>query len=488
MSLKIAPEFRTRKADLRAGPWSLAARLNFSYVLSTFILLTLAISFLYWALQSNLNREDNETLFNKADVLRVIITQRPHASELMRQEVEWESAARHSTSLYVRVRDARGRNLMESSGMDRMLASAPFPTSSVDRGETLLVDYRAPDGRSYRLLSATATLGGPRGPLRVIQVALDRSDEANLLAEFRRNMAFVLLSTLLLSAALGHWIARRGMRPVQNMIGIVQAIQVTHLHQRVACQDWPRELRALARAFDDMLDRLEDAFARLSRFSADLAHELRTPLNNLRGEAEVALSRSRSADEYRQVIESSLEEYERLSRMIDSLLFLARAESTENNLTCSRFDVREELETIAAYFELSAEEQAVNIVIEGTGTLQADRLLFQQALGNLLANALRYTPRGGEIRLAIHSTNQAVRIRVRDTGSGIAPEHLPHVFDRFYRADPARTRSTAGTGLGLSIVRSIMTLHGGKVSIDSNTGQGTTVFLDFPNPTLATPT
>lgn len=474
MSSKTVPE-------QHAGTWSIAARLSLSYALSTLLLLSLSIGFLYWVLQGNLDREDNQTLIEKAEILRLLLVRRPADGQLLRQEVEWESAARHSTSLYVRLLDVQGRTLIESTGMHHVLASAHFPPYSEDSKTARFVDYRTADGRSFRLLTAATSPGDNGGSKRLIQVALDRSNEARLLAEFRRNMAFVLLTGLLLSAALGLWVARRGMRPVQDMIGIVQEIQATRLHQRVAGQGWPRELRALAQAFDDMLDRLEDAFARLTRFSADLAHELRTPLNNLRGEAEVALSRSRSADEFKQVIESSLEEYARLSRMIDSLLFLARAESTENVLNCSRFDVRKELEIIAAYFELSAEEQAIRIVTEGSGVLQADRLLFQQAMGNLLANALRYTPRSGEIRLAIHLQDQRVQIQVSDSGCGIAPEHLPHVFDRFYRADPARTRSSAGTGLGLAIVQSIMALHGGKVSIDSKTGQGTTVFLDFPN-------
>jgi two-component system heavy metal sensor histidine kinase CusS len=293
-------------------------------------------------------------------------------------------------------------------------------------------------------------------------------------------MALVLLLGILLSAGAGMAVARQGMRPLEEIAGAAKRITATHLHERVGETKWPEELGTLASAFDEMLNRLEDSFHRLSQFSADLAHELRTPINNLMGEAEVALSRSRTAEEYREVIASSLEEYGKLSSLIDTLLFLSRAENPETQIVKSPLDARREMEAVREFHEAVAEEQGVTVTCEGYGTIYADSILLRRAVSNLLSNALQYTPRGGEVVLSAEpQEDRSVKIRVSDTGTGIAPEHLPRIFDRFYRADPSRSRYPQGMGLGLSIVRSIVDLHRGDVSIQSDPG-GTIVTLLFP--------
>jgi len=197
------------------------------------------------------------------------------------------------------------------------------------------------------------------------------------------------------------------------------------------------------------------------------------------GEAQVALTRERSSDEYRSVIESTAAECERLSGIIDNLLFLARAESAEQQIECSLFDGRAALEKIAAFYQASVEDRHINITCSGEGQVSADPLLFNRAVANLVDNALRFTPEVGTIRISIRPTEGSTEISVSDTGAGIASEHLPHVFDRFYRADPSR--SSAGTGLGLALVKSIVDLHGGSAMIDSKLGHGTTVTLTFPS-------
>src|ERR1043166_5093753 len=240
-------------------------------------------------------------------------------------------------------------------------------------------------------------------------------------------------------------------------------------------------LRPLAASFDDMLGRLEDSFTRLSQFSADLAHELRTPVGNMLGEAQVALTRDRRPEEYRTVIESAAAECERLSAIIDNLLFLARAESAEQQVNRSVFNGRYALEKIASFYEVSAEDAEIKISCAGEAQVFADPLLFNRAVGNLVENALRFTPKGGEIAISLRSSNGGSEISVRDSGSGIAPEHLPRVFDRFYRGDASR--SSAGTGLGLSLVKSIVNLHGRSRSEENTPSHGTTVTLTFPDQT-----
>jgi two-component system heavy metal sensor histidine kinase CusS len=259
----------------------------------------------------------------------------------------------------------------------------------------------------------------------------------------------------------------------------LERVQPAHFNERIDPGRWPSELRPLAASFDDMLGRLEDSFTRLSQFSADLAHELRTPVGNMLGEAQVALTRERRPEEYRAVIESAAAECERLSGIIDNLLFLARAESAEQQVNGSVLNGHSAIEKIASFYEVAAEESRITITCSGEADVFADSLLFNRAIGNLIENALRFTPKGGHIEISLRRVENGSEISVCDSGSGIAPEHLPRVFDRFYRADPSR--SSRGTGLGLALVKSIVDLHGGSVAIESTPGRKTTVTLIFPN-------
>ena len=231
-----------------------------------------------------------------------------------------------------------------------------------------------------------------------------------------------------------------------------------------------------------MLNRLEQSFDRLSRFSADIAHELRTPVFNLRGEIDVALSKPRSAEEYREVLGSGLEECGRLARLIDRLLFFAQAENPETQITREPCDVVLELATVSEFYGLAAAEAGVRLTVTPQGNVLADldRPLFQRAVGNVVTNALAHTPPGGSVSLTAAGDDTATRVEVVDTGCGIPAAHLPHVFDRFYRADQTRSSKNGSVGLGLAIMRSIVELHGGTVEIASEVGRGTRVTMIFP--------
>jgi two-component system heavy metal sensor histidine kinase CusS len=227
-----------------------------------------------------------------------------------------------------------------------------------------------------------------------------------------------------------------------------------------------------------MLKRLDDSFTRLSQFSADLAHELRTPIANMLGEAEVALTRDRTAAEYRETIESAIGECERLARIVDNLLFVARVDAAGESIARKRFDARKAAEKIAAFYQTIADEHHVSITCTGEGEIYADPDLFERAVGNLLDNTLRFTPENGSIQIRVSKHDASFEVAVSDNGCGIAPEHLPRVFDRFYRVEPSR--GSDGAGLGLALVKSILDLHGGSAGIRSEVGRGTTVTLTFP--------
>jgi len=258
----------------------------------------------------------------------------------------------------------------------------------------------------------------------------------------------------------------------------LEQIGPTHLNERIVPGGWPRELQPLAVAFDDMLARLEVSFTRLSQFSADLAHELRTPIANILGEAQVALTRDRTSNEYREVIESTVVECERLSGIVDNLLFVARADADREPIERKWFDARATVEKIAAFYQTIADDYHVAISCKGEGQIYADPVLFERAVGNLVDNALRFTTQNGSIQIVLAEDAANFEVGVSDNGCGIAPEHLPRVFDRFYRAESSR--GSDGAGLGLALVKSIVDLHGGSTTIESELGRGTTVTLTFP--------
>jgi two-component system heavy metal sensor histidine kinase CusS len=260
-------------------------------------------------------------------------------------------------------------------------------------------------------------------------------------------------------------------------------ISSTNLRERILPEGYPFELASLASTFNQMLDRLEESFERISRFSADIAHDLRTPVNNIRGEAEVALARSRTAGEYREVIESFLEEAVRLSDLIGDLLFLARSESPLTHLRREPVDVSELLGGVQEYYEASAADGGVSLtttVVDKPVIAELDRTLLQRAVGNLVSNALANTPPGGAVVMGTRADPSTICIEVSDTGVGIPAEALPKVFDRFFRVDSSRSQGSGGTGLGLAIVQSIVQLHGGNVQIWSQPGEGTRVTLHMP--------
>ncbi len=254
---------------------------------------------------------------------------------------------------------------------------------------------------------------------------------------------------ILASVVIAVTVAKRGLQPLAAMTQSLKRVGPHRLHERVPPAEWPRELQPVAIAFDDMLDRLEGSFTRLSQFSADLAHELRTPLANIRGEAEVALTRPRSPNEYQAVIESSVAECARLSGIIDNLLFLARAEAAESQVQRSVFDGRAAIEKIATYNEAIAAERHLEIKCEGKGEVFADPVLFGRAVSNLVDNAVRFTPEGGRITISLATNAEGAEIVVTDTGlRNRRAEHIPRVFDRFYRVDPSRSTRGHGSGSG----------------------------------------
>jgi two-component system, OmpR family, heavy metal sensor histidine kinase CusS len=470
------------RADFLRFFGTLSFRLTAGYSLAGLLLVFCATAGLYLALRAQLEKSNDLFLADKLHVVGTMLREQPDDWDGLHEEIELESAARTYQQFYIRLLDENGHPLLTTPGMAEQLDLSKLEELTRNHpGRNL--SMRGKSGKGFRITSAVAQVGASPNRHDTIQIAIDVSQEESLLARFRTWFWVILSATFMLFPVAGYRIARQGIHPVEEMAATARRISSSNLRERIAAGGYPSELAALAGTFNQMLDRLEESFARISRFSADIAHELRTPVNNIRGESEVALARARSIEEYREVLESSLEETVRLSDLIADLLFLARAENPSTQLRREPVDLCELLLGICEYYEGPAADAQVALSVENHAqsvSVAVDRTLLQRAVGNLVSNALAHTPPGGSVVLASRVEDGFIRIDVSDTGVGIPPEALAKVFDRFYRVDPSRSQASGGTGLGLAIVKSIVALHGGYIDIASQLGHGTQATLRIP--------
>ncbi len=465
---------------------TLAFRLTAAYAFAGLFLVFLVTLSLYLVLVSELNKSTELFLKDKVNVLRTMLRERPQDSDGLHEEVELESASRRYEQFYICLLNQQGKPMLMTPGMANQLDLSKLASLLTGQGRSQggsAIPMTGKNGKSFRVIAATSAFGDSANHLITIQVAVDVSQKEALLRRFRLWFWVTSGGLLVLFPLVGYHIARQGIRPVEEIATTARRITSSHLGERIAAEGYPYELASLALTFNNMLDGLESSFERISRFSADIAHDLRTPVNNIRGEAEVALARARTIDEYRDALESSLEEAVRLSDLISNLLFLARTESPLTHLRLESVDVAELLEGVREYYDASAAETGVTLTSAGASEpviAELDRTLIQRAVGNLVSNAVAHTPEGGTVAITTHSEAANVWIEVSDTGAGIPPDALPRVFDRFFRVDPSRSKASGGTGLGLSIVQGIMQLHRGNVEIASKPGVGTRVTLSMP--------
>jgi two-component system heavy metal sensor histidine kinase CusS len=453
---------------------SMALRLTLWYALLSTLLIAVAGAALYWILSEQLRAADSQILTSKIHAVHTAIRNSTDNFSELRHETQLEASTIRGVYIWVtRSQEgiiARGRTynpLLDSNKPFDRKPQAFQPEQwhwKVKKHEHFQVMAQRFAGK----------------PASIIYVAIRISEREHFLAFYRYALALSIVFALFIAIVAGYLIARRGLRPVHQLASMVDELSASQLHRRIAGKNWPSELATLAENFDQLLERLEDSFARISRFSADIAHELRTPIHILRGEGELALSKTRSIPEYQACIASAMDEYERLSRMVDALLFLARAEQDHNALDKQQLDIHQEIASLCSFYQAMADEQEVTLHNDTQGSITANSDLLRRAVSNLLSNALRHTPAGGSIRIHSEGSRDQIQLIVSDTGSGIADADIDRVFDRFYSADAARMRRGQGTGLGLAIVQSIMRLHGGKIRLKSVPGKGTTAILFFP--------
>ncbi|WOC78502.1 heavy metal sensor histidine kinase [Stutzerimonas frequens] len=450
---------------------SLTARLSLMFMLAVTGVLAAAGYFFHQLSERHFNELDQHTLHEKLRAGEALLGELQADDDFERLRPRLQALLGGHSEIRGFVFDAAGRQLFPEplpGGADPSLVALAAERD----GELSL------DGRFWRAEVTQVPVGQSTLTLLIL---LDVTVHKAFFHTFSGWLWGALILCAVLSGLLGWLLVRSGLRPLRDVTQVAASVSAKSLRERIPDESTPAELQQLVQAFNAMLARLEDAFVRLSNFSADIAHELRTPLSNLMTHTEVALTRARTLDQYQDNLHSNLEELQRMSRMIDDMLFLAKADNGLIVPDAKPVALEALCTQLLDYYQLSADERGVRFELSGAGTIQGDLLMLRRALSNLLSNALRYTPDGERIRVAIERGTGQVTLEVSNPGATIAPEHLERLFDRFYRADPARREgSPSNAGLGLAITRSIVQAHQGRIHCTSAQGR-TSFVLEFPN-------
>ncbi|NHC08286.1 heavy metal sensor histidine kinase [Azonexus fungiphilus] len=458
------------------GP-SLTLRLTLLFALASALVLFLLGLLIGNAVESHFEEQDLEVLNGKMKLAKHILERSPggQSKEILTQQLDDALTGHHG--LIVVVYGANGETLYANEAMtfppDFLVTTAPKQEQPVK--------WTTSDGLPWRGISSAVKLGAGGGAAYSVAIATEIAHHEHFMTSFRQTLwGFMGLATLAMGL-LGWFAVRRGLIPLQAIKQQAAEITANRLHTRLPVESIPVELADLADTLNGMLSRLEESFQRLSDFSSDLAHELRTPVSNLLTQTQVTLSKVRSADDYRDILASNAEEFERLSRTISDMLFLAKADNDQIIPHQEVIEMAEEVADLLEYYEILAEEKEIKLSHTGQGRVIGDRLMLRRAISNLLSNAVRHTPNGGTIVTRIARTAEGSTVlTVENTGKTISPEHLPRLFDRFYRVDSSRFRTTENAGLGLAITRSILLAHGGDITASSGNGL-TTFVMRLPN-------
>lgn len=454
---------------------SIAWRLALAFALVCALVLSAIGVFLYRSLASEIAYRDDLALLGRLEQVRALLADSDSLDALQARPRLYQNMLGNLDSLLL-VRRADGSSVIAINPRQRDLPTlSAIPREQPPQRRDVLT-WQASDGAELALLSGEAQ--GPNGePLTVIAGKV-LSEREQMLASYRLRLYLAVGLGALLAFALGLLLLRRGLQPLRQLSEAVRGIDLRSLDQRLPANGTPAELLEPVQALNGMLARLDDSVQRLSQFSADLAHEIRTPLHTLLASNGQALNHPRSTEEYQDVLASNMEEFERLKRMAENLMFLARAEQAERALNLQTLDLHSVGSELCDYFEALADDREVRLDNQLHGELLADQQLLQRALGNLLANAVRHADRGSVITMNRRDEPGECWLQVHNHGPAIAQEHLSKLFDRFYRVDPSRAEPGDSGGLGLAIVQSIMQLHGGQVRVSSG-ADGTIFELGF---------
>jgi len=462
---------------MRLRPRNVRSRLTLWYVLVLAGLLALYAGVASLFLFLSLREDFDQNLLEDLETVEGMLGKEPNGGVSLHSS--HPDAAEPRIGHFIEVWSPDGSLLYRSAALqDQTLGDPPGPDEGLH--DPTPSTARLPNSTRVRLASSVYHIEDQRVVLRV---AYSEEGLWRELGEFGEVLLLGFPIAVLLAGVGGYALARKALAPIDSMSTQAKKISAERLGDRLTIENSQDELGKLATVFNNMLGRLQAAFDQLRRFTSDASHELRTPLTAIRSVGEVALQDQRSPAEYRDVIGSMLEEVDRLTRLVESLLALSRADAGHVQFQREDISLVRLAKEARSVVEVLAEEKQQHIDIEGDANLvvSVDRLILRQALVNLLDNAIKYSPAGSRILVRAQSGgDKQASLEVIDQGPGIPSEHQPHVFDRFFRVDKARTRQWGGAGLGLSITRWAVEAHGGDITLRSEEGQGSTFRVSLP--------
>lgn len=463
---------------------SIRVRLTFWYAMTLAVILAVSALFSYHYFSHNLSVQVDQEI---RDVARTIDSDRNkllqgpdplHSCEELQNLVH-----NHNWGAFLVLRDASLQELCTSDNLlDRVLPFGPVARQQVRWLHEHLETIDQANGGKLRLLSYPLVNNGHLAG--VIQIGRELGPFFQTIEELRL-IYLVVGPFAIFWLCLGCWLlAERLIAPILEVTEAAQGITADHLSRRLPLGNHQDELTQMVVCLNQMLDRLERSFRRIRQFSGDASHELRTPLTILRGETEVTLRWAKTPEEFRDMLRSNMEEIDRMERIIESLLTLAKSEVGELTLEMKEFSLSDMVQELYLQSRLLGEAKQIDVRlvldVDGEIRIRGDELRLRQMFLNLLSNAVKYTPEEGHLEIALAMDDNFARVDISDSGIGIPAEHLPHIFDRFYRVDKARNRMDGGTGLGLAIVKWIAEAHGGGITVSSTVGKGSSFSVRLP--------
>lgn len=442
---------------------AISFRIAIIFSLSTVIILMIMGLVIHQLVMHHFETQDRTQLEGKIQLLENLLEQNPANSQELNIYLKDALVGHHD--LIVQIERPTGQIIFSS-------APSTIHTQTLNKSKRKPWVEWSIQNKTYRGLIYTKSFNHQDSIMSAqIVVGIDTSEHLHFLNDFRRQLLYIGFVGTICLMFLGWFAAWRGLRPVQKMAKVAEGISAQHLSERLEVENTPTELRSLAIAFNDMLDRLESAVEKLSDFSSDLAHEIRTPINNLMTQTQVCLSRSRDINTYQEVLFSNLEEFERLARMVSDMLFLAKAEHGLHLPNLQRIDLVKEISALFDFYDAIASEKKMTLEQTGLGYVNGDPSMLRRALSNLLSNAIKYGKTDSVIKINCQQSFDKTVFTIENESSPLSSDQLNRLFDRFYRTDASRQRVEEGTGLGLAITKSILDVHGATIRADYHNGR-----------------
>jgi len=453
----------------------------FSAAVFTFLLMLASVLF-YNLLAYELDRALHNELVERGAALRGYLDFKDGETKLVYNTSDPEEAFFiQSATRYYQIYDATSGALVERSAAMAALGFQYTPEEVKERIHGPSFSGIVTD--QIELLFHNDVLKIPGGHVYLLQVGSATTFRNTALRELLKIIFWLLPSGVMFALLSGWWMARRVLRPLESLSAAAGDMSISQLHRRLPLTGAGDELDRLAGTFNEMFDRLEKAVTQMKDFTAAISHELRTPLTILRGEAEVTLAKASSANDYRRALESQLEEYAKLARMIDQMLTLARAEAGQIVLARANVELSRLVSELVEQMEAVAESKSIILTAEPAEPVAVigDAGWLERLILNLLDNAIKFTHEGGRVCVRVLRQADEAVLEVQDNGMGITTQALPHIFERFYRGDPSRSKELDGAGLGLSLAEWIVKEHHGRISVASQQDQGTLIRVFLPS-------